>query len=248
MERELVALLVVDRARIDAAELVGEERGHLALLEVRRRVVEPAREIDRDVAAATSHAVHRVLARVRARESPARPGSVRARGRPPPQPLGTRLWELWPSELPLRGLSFRTCLVAASAVRAAPTSGTRALSPGSSSRDHPPSAGRDDGSVCPRNAVFGGKPPTIPANPGAFRPAPIARAPAKSPANPLIRARRAPESHPGGRRFESGQLHSGNRMAMRISAFGAVRWSRDFWLHGSNIQSTRGLSLFPSRR
>ena len=56
VERELVALLVVDRARVDAAELVGEEGGHLALVEVRRRVIEPAREIDRDVTPAARHA------------------------------------------------------------------------------------------------------------------------------------------------------------------------------------------------
>jgi hypothetical protein len=58
VERELVALPVVDRARVDAPELVGEEGGHLALVEVRRRVVEPAREIHWDVAAAISHDLH----------------------------------------------------------------------------------------------------------------------------------------------------------------------------------------------
>jgi hypothetical protein len=54
-QRELVAPLVVDRGRVNAAELVGEEGGHLALVEMRGRVIQPAREIDRDVTRAASY-------------------------------------------------------------------------------------------------------------------------------------------------------------------------------------------------
>jgi hypothetical protein len=54
--------------------------------------------------------------------------------------------------------------------------------------------------VCPRSAVFGGKPPPIPANPGAFEPAQIGPSRAKSPANrhdsSPARARIAPRRSP----------------------------------------------------
>ena len=52
---ELIALLIFDRAGVGTTELVGEDEGHLALVEVRRGVVEPTRDVDGDVAPAASH-------------------------------------------------------------------------------------------------------------------------------------------------------------------------------------------------
>jgi hypothetical protein len=82
---ELGALPFVDRAGVDAAELVSKEQRHLALVEARRDVVEPAREVDGDVAPAltiTAVFYSRPCARARA----ARRGSVRTRGTLPPPP------------------------------------------------------------------------------------------------------------------------------------------------------------------